>query len=109
MGDAVGLAKLETHMELLLKGQERAEQSQKELGSTVNIMDKKIDGLDYRLTTLETSFNEAKPTIAEFIATKNKVQGAGILGNWLWFIGGLILSGAAWVSGTMAYFGNGGK
>lgn len=109
MSDAIGIAKLETHMELLLKGQDRADQSRKELYQTVNHIDKKVDSLDYRMTSLENEFKEAKPTIAEFVATKNKVAGAGMLGKWLWAFGGFVLGAAAWLTGAIEAFKNLGK
>ena len=107
MSNEIGLAKLETQMDMILKGQDRAETSRKELHQSVNILDKKIDGLEYRLSAVETAFRDAKPTIDEFIATKHKVQGAGILGRWIWAVGGVLLGAAAWASGVIQTIING--
>lgn len=107
MSTELGLAKLETKMEMILHGQDRAEQSRKELHQSVNALDKKVDGLEFRMQAMETSFKEARPTIDDFIATKHKVQGAGQLGKFLWTIGGLLLGAAAWATGIIQSIING--
>lgn len=47
-----------------------------------------------RVDGLEKSVNSMSPTVAEYLEYKSQVRGAGKLGKFLWFIGGLLLSAA---------------
>lgn len=55
--------------------------------------------LDGRLRALELGQESIKPHIDEFNRYKERVAGAGILGRWLWWMGGGVLALAAYVVG----------
>lgn len=52
-----------------------------------------VTNLDRRLETVERQLVKNEPTIEEFIVIKNQVQGAGKLGKWIWFAGGILIAG----------------
>lgn len=45
----------------------------------------------HRVESVEHSLAKASPTIDEFINIKHKIQGAGILGKWLWVALGFLV------------------
>lgn len=45
----------------------------------------------HRVENVEHSLAKASPTIDEFINIKHKIQGAGILGKWLWVALGFLV------------------
>lgn len=45
----------------------------------------------HRVESVEHSLAKASPTIDEFIIIKHKIQGAGILGKWLWVALGFLV------------------
>lgn len=109
---AFELAKLSATVQHLIKSVEADAVSRKEIYRSLHDIDKKTDHAIYRLgaledidkkvdkainrlDNLEVDFKEAAPTITEWIATKNKIQGAGWLGKTLWIIGGFLLGAAA--------------
>ena len=47
--------------------------------------------LDSRVKSIEQSVAAAAPTLVEFTAMKHKVQGAGILGRWIWLGAGALI------------------
>ena len=57
--------------------------------------DDKIDKIKNRVERLEHAITTMSPTVAEFLAYKAQVQGAGKLGKFLWWLGGILLSAAA--------------
>ena len=48
--------------------------------------------LDHRIGNVEAALKEQAPTISEFIVIKQKLNGAGAAGKWLWTIIGGILT-----------------
>lgn len=76
-----------------------AKAARKLLYERLETTDGKVDRLSWRMDALETALNKQAPTIAEFLTYKEQVRGAGRLGKFLWFIGGLLLSAAVTVSG----------
>ena len=107
--NAIGLAKVETQLQFISKQIEHAESSRRETYQLIHNVDKKVDGIDYRLGSLETAFADAKPKIAEFMTYTNRVEGAGMLGRALWVFGGVILGAAAWLTGALQSITNMGK
>ena len=76
-----------------------AREARKRVYERIELSDQKIDRLTWRMNVLEATMNQHAPTIAEFLAYKQQVAGAGRLGKFLWFLGGIILSAAVTVSG----------
>lgn len=74
---------------------DEAKVSRKETYNKIDTINSNVGLIDHRLQTLEEKFNEASPTLKEFIAMKHQVQGAGALGKVLWIIGGALVGGAA--------------
>lgn len=105
----VGLARVEEILKAVQGGMDRAEKSRKEMYQSVNGIELKLISVEHRITSLEKSFNDVSPTIAEFVVIKNRVQGAGNLGKYLWIFGGVLLSATAWVVGIFQSFNNWGK
>lgn len=57
--------------------------------------DHMISKIENRVERLEHAITTMSPTVAEFLTYKAQVQGAGKLGKFLWWIGGLLLGAAA--------------
>ena len=47
--------------------------------------------MDARVKNMESTIASNAPTLAEFIAMKHKVQGAGIFGRWIWVAAGALI------------------
>lgn len=105
----VGLARVEEILKAVQNGMERAEGSRKELHSSVNGIERNLVSVDHRLTLLEKQFSDVTPTINEFVVIKNRVQGAGSLGKYLWLFGGVLLSVSAWAVGIFQSIHSWGK
>lgn len=58
-------------------------------------LDKKQDMTDMRIEKLEQAITSMSPTVAEFLNYKAQVTGAGKLGKFLWWVGGIVLGAAA--------------
>ena len=50
-----------------------------------------LANIGHRVESVEHSLAKASPTIDEFIIIKHKIQGAGILGKWLWVALGFLV------------------
>lgn len=86
---AIAVARMEEIVKIV-------QQSNGEVRQDVKEMSQKVTKLETDFTLLKDRFDAAAPTIAEFIATKQQVQGAGKLGRVLWSVGVFVLGGAAW-------------
>lgn len=89
---AVSIARMEEQMKRLLADNEDARISRKENYLTLQNMEK-------RLIAVENHVTNAQPTLAEFVILKHKVAGAGVLGKWLWAVGGFLIGSVAMVAG----------
>lgn len=87
------------------RSQEELTKSQSELGLQTG---QQLFAFNARLEAMDARLSAASPTIDEFIRFRQRIQGAGILGKWLWIsVGALIglLASArqtifSWLSGT---------
>ena len=50
-----------------------------------------LANIGHRVESVEHSLAKASPTIDEFIIIKHKIQGAGMLGKWLWVALGFLV------------------
>ena len=57
--------------------------------------DEKVDKIENRVERLEHAITTMSPTVAEFLMYKAQVQGAGKLGKFLRWVGGVMLCAAA--------------
>ena len=57
--------------------------------------DSKVEKIESRVERLEHAITTMSPTVAEFLTYKAQVQGAGKLGRFLWWAGGVLLGAAA--------------
>lgn len=57
----------------------------------------KVDGMDGSITAMT-------PTVREFNSMKDKADGAGKLGRALWWLGGVLIGAAFWLSSSWANF-----
>ena len=92
------VGKLTGQVELLLQRDDKAEVNRKALYEKVEEVGKDVLKLNARMTQAENTITEHQPTITEFITVKHKVQTAGTIGKWLWGIGGVILTAAAFIA-----------
>ena len=65
--------------------------------------DDKMGKIENRVERLEHAITTMSPTVAEFLAYKAQVQGAGRLGKFLWWIGGMVLGAAVALASGWEY------
>lgn len=65
--------------------------------------DTKMEKIENRVERLEHAITTMSPTVAEFLTYKAQVQGAGRLGKFLWWIGGMVLSAAVALASGWEY------
>lgn len=88
----VQMARFQEQMKTLIAGNNEARESRKEQYRATETIRQDIQNLSNRMDGLEKQFAKHSPTLEEFVRVKTQVQGAGILGKWLWLIGGFVLS-----------------
>lgn len=76
---------------------ERSEgsESRRRVYEKLETLDRKQDITDLRVEKLEQAITSMSPTVAEFLNYKAQVTGAGKLGKFLWWVGGILLGAAA--------------
>ena len=65
--------------------------------------DDKIGKIENRVDRLEHAITTMSPTVAEFLSYQAQVQGAGRLGKFLWWIGGMVLGAAVALASGWGY------
>lgn len=65
--------------------------------------DDKLGKIENRVERLEHAITTMSPTVAEFLTYKAQVQGAGRLGEFLWWIGGMVLGAAVALASGWEY------
>lgn len=65
--------------------------------------DDKMGKIENRVERLEHAITTMSPTVAEFLTYKAQVQGAGRLGKFLWWIGGMVLGAAVALASGWEY------
>lgn len=91
------LGRLEEGLRNIEKAMDRAEQSRGQLYNKIDTIDTKMTLVEAQVQSLTATLNGIKPTVDEYVKTKEQVKGAGALGRALWLIGGLLLAGAVWL------------
>lgn len=87
----IQLARLDERMKVLLDRMEENHQSHIKTRAWMGQVDRTLGEINHRVGSVETSLANSAPTIAEFMAIKHKVIGAGLAGKWLWMGLGAVL------------------
>ena len=80
-----------------------SEESRRRMHEKLDGHEKMLWGLDHRMEVMERAVTSTSPVFTEFMAYKQRVIGAGMVGRWLWWIGGIILTAAASIAATYAW------
>lgn len=88
---AIQMARIEERVKIVMDELQEAAASRKEQYKAMEKMNLAMQALSQRVQTMEETFSKNAPALAEYIATKNKIIGAGIMGKWIWAaVGGLL-------------------
>lgn len=88
----IQLARLDERMKMLLDRMEENHESHVRNRAWMGQVDRTLETISSRVTSVESSLSKATPTIEEFVTFKNKVLGAGTFGRWLWVLFGALLT-----------------
>ena len=91
------LGRLENAVETLVSANREANETRGRMFNRIEQVTSHIMEVKGRVDAIERDLNEVKPTVSEFMAWRNRVQGAGMLGRGLWVIGGFLLAVVAWI------------
>lgn len=80
-----------------------ADESRRRLYEKIEALEKSIWNVDHRLELMEKAVTSTSPIFTEFMSYQQRVIGAGIVGRWLWRIGGILLTAAASVAATYGW------
>lgn len=72
-----------------------SDESRRRLHEKIDALEKTIWGLDHRLELMEKAVTSTNPVFTEYMAYKQRAIGAGMVGRWLWWLGGILISAAA--------------
>jgi hypothetical protein len=93
------VARLEEQMQYLFKQAEETHEAQavqlkatEGLQLSINKVSTSILQMTNSIATMNGQLAAHAPTIEEFLVMKQKVQGAGILGKWLWGAGAVLIT-----------------
>lgn len=87
----VKIARLDERLQRLLDESELAREGRKQQYEKLEQVNQTVTQLESRVKGVEDGLTKASPTIDEFVNIKMKVQGAGIVGKWVWALGGTLL------------------
>jgi hypothetical protein len=87
----VQLARVDERLFMVLEEMRASKDNRKAQYETMENLSRDVRAIAERVGSLERAVATAQPTIAEFVAIKQKVIGAGLAGKWLWVFGGLLL------------------
>lgn len=89
------LAVLSLKMTQAIEGMLRIEKSQEELTKSQSELSfqtgQQLFQFNAKLEVMDTRLSAASPTIDEFMRLRQRIQGAGILGKWLWISVGAVI------------------
>lgn len=94
MSAEVQIARMEERLSIFLTELQQARDSRKVQYEKLESISRSIIELSGRVERVEKSLAGQAPTIEEFITIKHKVQGAGLMGKWVW-------AGAAFLIGII--------
>ena len=108
MSEEIGvqMARLQEQLKAVISGlaNDRDERHGRE--HIIDALVKSTSMLDRRLDLVERQLAENTPTIKEFMVMRHQVQGAGMLGKWVWLGAGALI-GALYAGreGFRSWFG----
>lgn len=85
------LARIDERVNAVLEELKRAGDGRKQQYTKIEELGRSILKVENRVESVEKTLSVATPAIDEFMIIKHKVVGAGIVGRWLWGIGGTLL------------------
>lgn len=94
------LARIESQME---SERLNSAESRRQMHLKQDDLEKRMWNVDYRMENLEKTVSTTSPFFTEFMAYKQRVIGAGMVGRALWFLGGILLSAAASAAAVYAW------
>lgn len=87
----IQLAVLDERLKAILQNMENERRDRVKMNEWMAETDRTLIGISLRLENVEANLAHNAPTLSEFVRIKHKVQGAGILGRWIWVaLAGLI-------------------
>ena len=89
---ALLLSRLDSIDTAIRANAQESRESRRRMYNHMEAADQKIEQLDARVAHVETAVTRMTPTLTEFVTIKAKVEGAGVLGRALWFVGGVLIS-----------------
>lgn len=95
------VAVIENQLKHLIEDGAEAKQSRLRMHQEQEAQNLTLLKIDHRLSSLEAVIAANEPTWKEYREMRLKVQGAGWLGRLLWIAGGLMISLAFWLVGTL--------
>lgn len=87
----VQMARLDERLKSILSELVQAREDGRHQYAKLEDLGRAVVSVENRVVSVENSLAKASPTIDEFITIKHKVQGAGVIGKWVWAIGGGII------------------
>ncbi len=97
----VRIARLEEQFRFIIDDVKEAKNSRKVQYETMESMSQTLAVLMGEVADVKNKLAGQAPTIEEFITIKHKVVGAGVVGKWLWVLGGLLLGAVGWFRETL--------
>ena len=91
----IQLAKITIQMEMISSELVEAKERRRKQYKTQEELNYTLLSINNRLTAVEQSIAESAPTLREFVEYKHKVIGAGLMGKWLWAVGGVLIGSIA--------------
>lgn len=85
------IARIDERVIAILLELQRAGDGRKHQYAKMEELAKSILQVENRVENVEKTLSVTSPAIDEFMIIKHKVVGAGIVGKWLWAIGGALL------------------
>lgn len=58
----------------------------------------------HRMGHLQDGLDAVKPTAAEYVQLRERITGAGKMGEWAWRLGGIAMTAAGWIAAAYTYW-----
>jgi len=85
------LVRLEEQLKSVVAGLEHDRKDREHRDRQIEIILKSMNSLDRRLELVERQLAENTPSIKEFLVMKHQIEGAGLMGKWIWGAAGALL------------------
>lgn len=88
----VKIARMDEQMKMVREAMDLARDSRKQQYEMLENVNRILQQMDSRLSSVEQAMAAATPTLNEFVDVKLKIQGAGIAGKYIWAFGASIIT-----------------